>query len=394
MNYRFKRSSRFLTAIFFSFRCLLALAQQPVTALPDSLPNPDSLSDEAVGMWARRLSAHAQSFGARFENQAGDATAAVERAGETLKMAQLDSLTSKSSLDSLSDIVKRAKKVEKDALKRQKQAAKTVEFAGKVETMDAKSQRKNLNKCYKQVRELYLQLYPPPPVERPVAEIIGSVGVVAPDTLHPTPPQVVPEKEEEQPVVDRKKSKEKAIPKLKTYDPEEDVMLHPPQRPCSLAVNTRDEFSGETYRETQREEIFRFTNELMKKYLAPDQPHITCEAALSTGGAVISLHLTFSIRDNNARKTFGSLSRNSVVILKFIDGTTFTASNLRNDDGTLDPAGQVFRYRGQYAIDPGILKKLRKTELDKIRVSWSTGYEDYEVQNIDLLMRQAKCLFD
>ncbi len=83
-----------------------------------------------------------------------------------------------------------------------------------------------------------------------------------------------------------------------------------------------------------------------------------------------------------------------MVILKFIDGTTLTVSNLRNDDGTLDPTGQVFTYRGQYALDPSVLKKLRKTELDKIRVSWSTGYEDYEVQNVDLLMRQAKCLFD
>ena len=389
MNYRFKRLSRCLTAFFFICGWFLGMAQQPATVFPDSLPNPDSLSEEALHMWAGRLSAQAKACNFELDNKAAAATAAVESTGQALKTAQQDSLTSKSSLDSLSDLVKKAKKIEKDALKQQKQAAKTVEFAGKVESMDAAGQRKNLPKCYKQVKEIFLLLYPPPPVEKPVSEIIGAVGVAAPDTLSPAPPQTPPEA-----ASDKKKSREKTGPKFKPYDPAEDVMLHPPQRPCTLTANTRDEFSGETYRETRREEMFRFTNDLMKKYLAPDQPHIICEAALSTGSSVVSLHLTFSIRDNNARKTFGSLGRNSVVILKFIDGTTFTASNLRNDDGTLDPAAQVFTYRGQYALDPSVLKKLRKTELDKIRVSWSTGYEDYEVQNVDLLMRQTKCLFD
>lgn len=389
MNYRFERLSRCLTAFFFSCCWFFATAQEPAAVFPDSLPNPDSLSEEALQMWAGRLSAHAKSFGLELDNKAGAATAAVEAAVEALNSARQDSLSAKSSLDSLSDLVKKAKKIEKDALKQQKQGVKTVEFAGKVEVMDAAGQRKNLPRCYKQVKEIYLLLYPPPPVEKPVADIIGAVGVVAPDTLSPAPPQTAPEA-----AADKKKTREKTGPKFKPYDPAEDVMLHPPQRPCALAANTRDEFSGETYKETQREEIFRFTNDLMKKYLAPDQPHIVCEAALSSGSSVISLHLTFGIRDNNARKTFGSLARNSVVILKFIDGTTFTASNLRNDDGALDPAAQVFTYRGQYALDPSILKKLRKTELDKIRVSWSTGYEDYEVQNVDLLMRQTKCLFD
>ncbi len=392
MNYRFKRLSRCLTALFFSCGSFLAMAQQPAVAFPGFAPDPDSLSEEALQTWAQRLSGQAKALGFELDNKAGAASAAVEAAVEALKSAQRDSLTSKSSLDSLSDLVKRAKKIEKDALKQQKQGTKTVEFAEKVEGMDAAGRRRNLARCYKQVKEIYFLLYPPP-VEKPVADIIGAVGVVAPDTLSPTPTQTAPETAGEA-AADKKKNKEKTGPKFKPYDPAEDVMLHPPQRPCALAANTRDEFSGETYKETRREEIFRFTNDLMKKYLAPDQPHIVCEAALSTGSSVISLHLTFSIRDNNARKTFGSLSRNSVVILKFIDGTTLTASNLRNDDGALDPTGQVFTYRGQYALDPSVLKKLRKTELDKIRVSWSTGYEDYEVQNVDLLMRQAKCLFD
>ncbi|HRI61880.1 MAG TPA: hypothetical protein PK228_19210, partial [Saprospiraceae bacterium] len=155
-----------------------------------------------------------------------------------------------------------------------------------------------------------------------------------------------------------------------------------------------DEFSGQTYRETGREELFRYTNEVMKKVLPPDQPHIVCEAALSNSGANSSLHLTFTIRDPNARKSFGSLAKGSIASLKFLDGDTFTLNNTRNDDGVRDESGQVFTYQAQYPLDAALVKKLRKTELDKLRVAWSTGYEDYDVQGIDVLMWEGKCLFE
>ena len=72
----------------------------------------------------------------------------------------------------------------------------------------------------------------------------------------------------------------------------------------------------------------------------------------------------------------------------------FTLSNTRNDDGLRDESGQFFTYRSQYALDAVVLKKLRKTELDKLRIAWSTGYEDYEVQGIDVLIREGRCLFE
>lgn len=322
----------------------------------------------------------AKNFEAEFLQKNASAVAEREFAERNWKMAKQDTLTPKTTLDSLAGILKNAKNAEKTAQKQQKQASQTGAFAEKVVGMDSIGQRKNLRKVYKQVKELELLLHPL--VEKPIAAVIGTEGV--------SDSTVVVEKRKE-----KEKKAEKTAPKYKPYDPAADPMRTPPQRPCSLAVNTRDEFSGETYRETQREELFRYTNEVMKKILPPGQPHIVCEAALSnSAGTTASLHLTFQIRDANARKSFGSLNKNSVAILKFLDGATFTVNNLRNDDGVPDASGQVFAYRAQYMLDPSILKKIRKNELDKIRVAWSTGYEDYEVQGVDVLLREAKCLFE
>jgi hypothetical protein len=43
-------------------------------------------------------------------------------------------------------------------------------------------------------------------------------------------------------------------------------------------------------------------------------------------------------------------------------------------------------------LDGSAARKLKKTELDKIRIAWSAGYEDYDVQQVDVLEVLSKCL--
>lgn len=384
MNYRFSRPSRCAILAFFLSVTGALPAQNISVALPDSLPHPDSLSTEAMAGLTRQLADQAKVLEQAFGSRAAGADHERQLREDSLKLAKLDSTVSKEAIGALEKELKTVQALKKTADKQFRQASQTADFTEKVANMDSTNQRKNIRKAWKQVKELDALLYPP--AEKPVADMLnaqGAGGAPADSSA------IIAEKRKP-----KEKKAEKPAPKYKPYDPAADVMLHPPQRPCALAVNTRDEFSGETYRETQREELFRFTNEVMKKILPPDQPHIAGEAALSASGANASLHLTFTIRDANARKAFGSLTKNSAATLKFLDGDTFTLNNTRNDDGARDDSGQFFTYRAQYPLDAVLLKKLRKTELDKIRIAWSTGYEDYDVQGVDVLMREGKCLFE
>lgn len=387
MNYHFFRPSRCLVIALFFFFGIALFAQTAVSTLPDSLPDPDSLSYPEVTNWALQLSKHAQNIESELSRRTLTASIVRESAERNMKAAKQDSLTPKPTLDSLTNLLKTAKNVEKTAQKNQKQASQTVAFADKVANMDSINQRKNLRKAWKQVKELEVLLNPPP--EKVIATLIGTEGVSG-SPVDSAALAVA--------VTDKRKNKDKKTDnpgsKYKPYDPAADVMRNPPPRPCSLAVSTRDEFSGETYRETRRDELFRYTNEVMKKVLPPGQPHIVCEAALSNSGANTQLLLTFTIHDPNARKSFGSLAKNSIASLKFLDGDTFTLNSTRNDDGVRDESGQFFIYQAQYPFDATLAKKLRKTELDKLRIAWSTGYEDYEVQGVDVLMGAAKCLFE
>jgi len=171
----------------------------------------------------------------------------------------------------------------------------------------------------------------------------------------------------------------------------EDVIIYPPIPPCVLVQDTRDDFSGEIRRATDRAELFRHTNPLLKNYMQ-GIPQVVCEASMSKAGALVTLHLHLMVNDANTRRAQGNLPKNSNAIFKLIDGTTYHLFNLQADEGKSDAAGQGFVYEGLFSLDRDAIRKLRNIELDKIRLNWANGYEDYEVHDIRLLMRQLACI--
>jgi hypothetical protein len=362
MNYSYRKKSdlpnvpillmnnRFILLISLLLVCFIpSLSAQsfdhsiPVQAL-DSIPNPDSLSEQALADLASALSARA--------NRLMD-TARTRSNPKLLKLAEKDSAAA--------DRLIKAKPPQ---------------------------QRKNIRKIWHDLHKLEILLQPPQPEPvktKPVEEPPLPAKESA-DTTPVSKPELTSKT-----VKPKRKPVEKPNARYKPYDAARDVMLNPPSEPCALAVNAKDEFSGEVRKEVAKSELFRFTNPLLRKYMQ-GKTHIVCEAAMGTAGPNLTLTLTYTINDPNARKAFGGVAKNGVAILKFIDGTTYTAYSLRNDDGIFDPGGQIAVFKPQYALERSLLKKLKTTELDKIRMAWSTGYDDYDVQQIDLLMRQVKCI--
>ncbi len=301
----------------------------------------------------------------------------VTQADNILAVAKSDTTASKALIDSLSSSLKQANARYKKALKLTERAKKAEQFANGLTVKDSLSIRKNLPKAWKLVTEVFDDIYQPLPAE---AEATAGKKIDnEADAGKKAKPEVV-------------KAKPAAQPYTKKYDPSADVMLHPPTPPCLIAVSSRDEFSGEISRELAHAELFRYTNPALKAYLQ-GKAHVICEAALASTGTKATLLLTFKINDPNARKAFGRLEKNSVATLKFIDGSIFELQNAIADDGVFSPDNDASIFHAQFPLNPEALKKIRRNELDKLRILWSKGYDDYDVQQVDLLMRQAECLF-
>jgi len=360
-----------------------AFAQHPDFPELDPLPALDSVPEYALPALARRLADQAGQIRDVFARKADRATLEREVVADQLAASVADTLAPPEERKILERALKATKEAEKAALQEVGKADKVLASVEKLAEQEGEALRKSLPKAYKQVAAL---IPIPEPEEAPIADIIGVPGVsepgavpVAPDSAAldanaaPPPPKPAPR------------------PQFKKYDAATDVLLYPPARLCTLTVDTRDEFSGERRREVQKEELFRFTSPSLKAYLQ-DRDHVVCHASVTIKGSSTLLNLQFQINDANAKRAFGSLPRNGVAILKLLDGETLTLYNLRTDEGVAGSDKISHTFTGQYAIDPGMLKKLQKTLLDKVRIAWSTGYEDYDAHNVDLLTRQLGCL--
>lgn len=409
-----------------------------------TLPVLDSLPDWQLSADANRLAEVARAVRDSFT--AGAENATVQRAllEQQLNAAKKDTAFSKDSLKTLNKQLVKARTAEKTALKLRKEADNTAADVAKIAELSPAEQRKNLPKAFAALYKISQKLVSAQKTEQPIALITGpqsisntppsentaaptadspaqdSVGqkvkkkngrngfkngkkvdkkpvAISGNPSLPDPPAETradtaaietPEKPADKPLPKNPPAKPK---KFKAYNPAEDVALNPPLPPCALVLDTKDEFSGEIRRETAREELFRYTNPVLKNYLQ-GKTHVVCESAVSGSPANALLILTLTVNDPGALKTLGNLPRNSQAIFKFIDGSTFNLYTARADDGAPDASGKAYVFKAQFPLDRDAQKKFRNEQVDKIRLSWSNGYEDYDVYNIDLVKRQCSCL--
>ncbi|MFK8104970.1 MAG: hypothetical protein AB8G15_20800 [Saprospiraceae bacterium] len=176
------------------------------------------------------------------------------------------------------------------------------------------------------------------------------------------------------------------------FTAKDDVLQNPPAPDCKISFNGVDEFTGRKRRDVQKQKLFSFTSDKFRPFLKGKE-HILCEGFVSSlSGGYRVLSLAFSINSENAKKEFGSIPQGSVLTLKFLDGKSIRLDNKVADRGRFDASTKMTYYKGQYIVGASEEKQLRKKEVDKLRIVWGTGYEDYEIYEMDFFMNQFDCL--
>jgi hypothetical protein len=355
-----------------------AAAQAPFSLWQEPLPPLDSLGAEPLqSLTAELQDLHRQLFDT-CDLRARRSAAALAVAETALLDARADTTAAKTTLDSLTRVYKTAQKADKEAQKWRNQALQAQGKADALLTLEPAEWRKQLLRRRKEALRLRDQVLPPAPQPAELVEKAPELPAPADTTASPAAP------------VKPVGPKVKTPADYKKYSRSEDVLYNPPARPCTLTKNFRDEFTGEIRKETQRLEWFRYTNPVMRNYLQ-GKTHILCEAALEMRGENAFLLLTFTMNDPAPKKSFGGLAKNSVASLRLVDGSAYVLYNLQADEGITDPETGQTTYRARYAVDKPLFRKMQNTESDKIRIAWMTGYEDYDIQQVDTLMRLSHC---
>lgn len=165
-----------------------------------------------------------------------------------------------------------------------------------------------------------------------------------------------------------------------------------PIKSCRYTFEGVDAKTNRVRRDLEPQPLFTYTDEKLRMFLK-DKEYLRCQGFLSAvdgGFRVLTLEFTFA--SPNAREAYGFIEKGSMLGIKLLDGNFVNLTSGAMDRGSYDTKNGLLTYRVQYPIDYALLPFLQRSEVDKVRVFWSSGYEEYEVYNLDFFTRQIACL--
>lgn len=173
----------------------------------------------------------------------------------------------------------------------------------------------------------------------------------------------------------------------------EDLLLRPPGRECRYAYDGQDSETKQMRRDLQAELLFSYTDERLRPYLQ-DKEYLVAEAYLSSVGGFRYLTLDFTFAYPNAQEAYGFIDKNSVLTLKLLNGDIINLRAGQMDRGQYNTVKQELTYSVYYPIDRSYIGLLKSSEVDMLRVFWSSGFEEYPIHQMDFFQRQFRCLGD
>jgi len=173
----------------------------------------------------------------------------------------------------------------------------------------------------------------------------------------------------------------------------EDLLRRPPHQVCQFDFEGQDHEKNLYRRDIHKELLFTFTDERLRPFLK-DKEYLVCEAYLSSLGGYRYLTLAFTFAYPNAREAYGFIDRNSVLTIKLLNGDYVNLRAGQMDRGKYNTVKKELTYSMFYPIDRSLISILKASEVDLVRVFWSSGYEEYSIQQMDFFQRQLECLGD
>lgn len=91
-----------------------------------------------------------------------------------------------------------------------------------------------------------------------------------------------------------------------------------------------------------------------------------------------------------ARAEYGYINSNSLMSIKLLNGEVVNLFAEGGDIGQIDNEKNQTTYKASFGISAESQKMLSTSLIDKIKLIWSTGYEEYPVTNIDFFCQSIK----
>ena len=158
---------------------------------------------------------------------------------------------------------------------------------------------------------------------------------------------------------------------------------------CSFA---RDEKINKVrITETNAEPFYTFTPEKLKNYFK-EKELMDVYTSVIRKGKEYFFHITIKITSKDAAKNYGHLSKESMMRVQFITGNSINLYCSEDVYGGIETYTGNIVFKAEYIINNENVKMLSKFPIDKVGIMWTSGFETYDIYNVDLIMNHLTCL--
>lgn len=167
--------------------------------------------------------------------------------------------------------------------------------------------------------------------------------------------------------------------------------LSKPDIPCGIAYE-RELVNNHSKRiDLEPQYFFSFSHPEIKNFFKEDNL-IKTYCQISKNEGVFSLNLNLVLSSSVAQKDYGIISNDSNLNIHFINGNYINLKCTKGSLGKVKEFQNSTVYALSYGLDKGHVKKLSKHDIDKVKVEWSSGVEEYEVFDVDAILDQMSCM--
>jgi hypothetical protein len=173
--------------------------------------------------------------------------------------------------------------------------------------------------------------------------------------------------------------------------PTPDELWNVPSPDCTLQFESMDPLLQQPKREVQKQTLFTYTDQRLRPILK-EKEYLHCEGNLSTIGDQKMISLEFTFAYPNSREAYGIIEKGSMLTIKLLNGDYVNLRSGVMDRGSYNTTTNLLTYNVHYPLDENQVSLLRYNEVDSILVFWSSGFEEYEVFEVDFFITQLACL--
>ncbi len=160
---------------------------------------------------------------------------------------------------------------------------------------------------------------------------------------------------------------------------------------CDVAFEGVDPNLDEYLVEMGKEKLFYFTPSYLERLLT-EFPLVEAEGNLHRTSGYVFFAMNLKVNSARAKKDYGSIKKGSMLKFFLMDGNSFYSFNLTNYKPKINEDRTATLYIASCSFDKDEIKMLENSFIDKIGVTWSNGYEEYEIFNPDFFINQMQCL--